>query len=281
MAWQRYLLGLIAGTMGTVWAQPYLSNWAIEVTPAYVYYASIDAIHSTYRYEGQNVSIGVTGERFADTRMQRLSLFYGWMERHPDELPANAYISLQSYDHESETYLWPTSALFLKKKTQLLQQAFDGYYRIPTGWLKGSWFAGYHEEIMVINCPNLPMLELFTLSVGPAARCRIPLLEPLSYLMEVNFALISADIRNSYASVDGVTVSKKDLSYYFDFIKRHTWINGPNRHLAFSMGQEVEYRLLTQVYMRGGYSWTYRRVKLPRELKSVNRQFYFGVRYVW
>lgn len=256
-------------------------NHRLSLMPAYTYYGSIDEIHSPYRYEGKNYSMRISYTIQRNTKIHVLALNYGTVIRYPPSLPVSESIVLQSHDNSRGSYIWPTTSSFLKKQTHWIQQTYSRYYRLPWHFLSGYWHLGYTEDLTIVYCPNLPMLELFSFSIGHAAQGRIPLSQNFSYELNISLLLLSLDVRNSYATVDGYVGEEKNITYCYDYLIRHARIHGTWNHTAFSVYQGVNYRFNPKFTLQMGHRITYRSLALPRLLKSMIINYQIGLQYAW
>jgi len=258
-----------------------VTNHRLNLTPAYTYYGSIDEIHSPYRYGGRDFSMMVSYAAERTTGFHVLSLSYESVVRYPAHLPTSESIVLQSYDNSRGSYIWPTTSSFLKKQTYWIKQTYSGYHRLPWHFLSGNWYVGYNEDMTLINCPNLPMLELFSLAIGAATHCAIPLTRNISYELNLKLLLLSADVRNSYATVDGYVGEEKNVSYYYNYLLRHTRIHGIWNHTALSVQQGINYKISPNFELQTGCRITYRSLATPRQLKSMIISYQMGLQYAW
>ncbi|MEJ5264591.1 MAG: hypothetical protein WHT29_04675 [Bacteroidales bacterium] len=258
-----------------------LARNTLSVLPAYTYYGSIDAIHSPYRYEGKNLSVTALYTIHRNSKFYTLALSYGSLLRYPPHLKLEESILLESYDNGRGYYLWPTTASFIKKQTYWVQQSLNGYYKVRFPFASQEWYVGYFEEIDVVNCPNLPMLELFSVAIGTAIQGHILVAKNLTYQLGVNWQLLSMDIRNSYATVDGYVGEERNFSYYLDYLGRHAWLHSPWNHFTFSFHQRISYQFSPVFALQVGYQLAYRRLETPRLLKSLLTSYQLGLQYAW
>lgn len=254
---------------------------SLSLVPGYTYFGSIDEIHSPYRYGGWNFSVMATYTLHRQAKFHTFSLSYESLERYPAHLPVSESIFLESYDSSRGSYLWPTTPSFLKKQTYWMQQNIGGYYQLPGYFISGKWYLGYIEELTVVNCPNVPTLELLSLSLGTTIYGLIPLTKNMTSELNLGLFFISLDVRNSYSSVDGYTGEKKNFSYYYEYLNRHMRLNGPWNHLVFAVHQGFHYRFSQRFGLQAGYRLMYRRLEIPRMLKSVSVSYQLGLQYAW
>lgn len=275
-------MGLLELILFSVCAQETDNQYyAFKLVPSYTFYGSIDKIHSPYRYDGKDFGISIEGTIFRSTKFHSLTLSYESLMRYPTNLPIQENITLESYDNSRGTYLWPTTPSFLKKQTYLFHQNFSGHYLLPLHLFSGKWFLGYRQELTVVNCPNLPMLELFSVSLGPVGYCHIPLTQHITYELSLSMSLISLDIRNSYATVDGNVGEERKISYYYEYVSRHARINSVWNHSLFYMQHGFLYRFKQNIAIQTGYLVVYRRLETPRQLKSMIISYQLGIQYAW
>ncbi|MGC8804235.1 MAG: hypothetical protein ACP5PS_10790, partial [Bacteroidales bacterium] len=167
---------------------------SLSLMPAYTYYGSIDEIHSPYLYAGRSFSWMATYTIHRQAKFHTFSLGYASLDRYPAHLPVSETVLLESYDNSRGSYLWPTTPSFLKKQTYWIQQNIDGYYQLPWHLFSDNWYMGYIEELTVVNCPNLPMLELLSLSVGATFYGLIPLTKNITYELNLHLFIVSLDV---------------------------------------------------------------------------------------
>ncbi|MCX7987277.1 MAG: hypothetical protein N2662_10100 [Bacteroidales bacterium] len=256
-------------------------HYSLSLLPSYAYFGSIDEIHSPYRYSGKNFSVLVEGKVCQSTKFQSLSLSFESINRRPNNLPIKESILLESYDNNRGSYLWATTGTFLRKQTYVVQQNFTSNYRIPLSYIGGDYFLGYFQQLIAVNCPNLPMLELFSLSAGVSSSFKLPIAKHIQYQIYFQWLLFSLDARNSYASVDGYLNENEDLNFYIDYLKKHVKANSFWFHNYCAVSQTITYEINMNWAFIGGYHFAYRKMSYPRTLKSMSYNFYLGFQYAW